>query len=625
VGRGQRSGPGRRSLLAATAFVAYLAVAIFDGGQSETAIATIAIVAAWTIAIAALIGVAASPSGRGAAVAGALALLVLLIAASASWAADDGAVQVELVRALAYLGALLIVLVGVRAGAAREVLVGVAAALVVVALLALGSRLLPELLTGDRTFLEQFPAAVRGRLSYPIGYWNGLAACMAVAVVLCAWLGASARTERGRGLAVAALPAVALTLYLTGSRGGLLAGAAGLLVLLALTPVRVRTLAGVAIGIGGGLLVAFAASTDQALVEGLPDREAEWWLLAVLALVSVGAYRLRVGADRALARPRTPPLLRGRSLAVLAVLALGALFALGDGIERVSSFEDARVDEFGRGEFSGRFLAAGSNGRLQLWKAGLDAFAAEPLHGIGAGAYGYWWNQNGTLAEPARDAHSLFVEALAELGPLGLAAVLSFFGIAALAAWRRTFGDRDGAVAAAAGMLAAGAVSAAVDWTWEIPAAFALPLLAAGLLCGSGTARGSEPGPRALRSRAPRAATVLAALVAIALAGSLLLEQRALDRSRELAAEDDLAAAAAAARDATRLRPPAAEPWLQLGQVQSLAGDYEAARESFEEAVERAPESPQANLLLAVAYRVTADPRRDEQIDRALGLFPRER
>ena len=68
------------------------------------------------------------------------------------------------------------------------------------------------------------PAAL-GRLTYPVGYWNGLAAVMSAAIVLCSWFAAAAAGPRARALAVGALPPVLLALWMTDSRGGFVAAA----------------------------------------------------------------------------------------------------------------------------------------------------------------------------------------------------------------------------------------------------------------------------------------------------------------------------------------------------------------------------------------------------------------
>jgi hypothetical protein len=400
--------------------------------------------------------------------------------------------------------------------------------------------------------------------------------------------------------------------------------------MLTLTPMRIRALAGIAIGAAGGLALALAASVDQGIVEGAPGRSAEIAMVLLIIAVCVAVGLLRLRADVALRLPKAPIWLRGRWLLAIAATALVTLFVIGDGVDRVGEIgSSAEVEDYGRGEFAGRFTSLGSNGRVQLWHAAVDAWESEPLHGVGAGAFGFWWNQHGTLSEPARDAHSLFLEALAELGPLGLAAALGLIGAGFAAARRLTFGDIDGTVAALAGLLAAGVIGAAVDWTWEIPAVFGLNVLAIGLLCGPLSAEAPAARARPPARRGPllagRAAIAAVGAIALVASGALLLSERALDESREQVADGDYAAAAASARDATRLQPEAAEPWLQLGQIQSLAGDYAGSAESFREAAERSPESPQAALALAVALHSVGDPEADAVQQRALELLPANR
>jgi hypothetical protein len=70
-----------------------------------------------------------------------------------------------------------------------------------------------------------------------------------------------------------------------------------------------------------------------------------------------------------------------------------------------------------------------------------------------------------------RDAHSLYLETLAELGIVGFLAVLALFGGVAACV-------RDQAAIGAG--LAAWAVHAGVDWDWEMPALTLVAVLLAG-------------------------------------------------------------------------------------------------------------------------------------------------
>ena len=123
--------------------------------------------------------------------------------------------------------------------------------------------------------------------------------------------------------------------------------------------------------------------------------------------------------------------------------------------------------------------------RPGYWRTALNEYRAHPALGDGAGAFGRYWLQHPS-ADPgvqrARDAHSLYIETLAELGPVGLALLLIALG-APLAALARA---RSPAVPAAAGAYVAYLVHAGVDWDWEMPAVTLAALLcAAGVLAAS--------------------------------------------------------------------------------------------------------------------------------------------
>ena len=82
---------------------------------------------------------------------------------------------------------------------------------------------------------------------------------------------------------------------------------------------------------------------------------------------------------------------------------------------------------------------------------------------------------------------------MAELGIVGLVLILGFLGFAIVSGVRRGPTRSPGAVLGAAlAVFAAGIVSAAIDWTWELPACFGLVVLAAALLTGPATL---EPEP----------------------------------------------------------------------------------------------------------------------------------
>jgi O-antigen ligase len=114
--------------------------------------------------------------------------------------------------------------------------------------------------------------------------------------------------------------------------------------------------------------------------------------------------------------------------------------------------------------------------RPLYWHVAWKEWELNRVLGSGAGTFDRYWLHYRTVSSFARDAHSLYLETLGELGPLGLALLLAALLIP-LAALR---GRRDPLLATAAGAYVAFLVHAGVDWDWEIPA-----VTLAGLACGS--------------------------------------------------------------------------------------------------------------------------------------------
>ena len=158
---------------------------------------------------------------------------------------------------------------------------------------------------------------------------------------------------------------------------------------------------------------------------------------------------------------------------------------------------------------------------------------------------------------------------------------------------------------AALAIFTAGVVSAAIDWTWELPACFGLVVLAAGLLAGPGARvrdrirRRASCGERLEGARASRrgrgsgsgVATLLVGWAAIWAGGVLFLTEIRLGDSRQEATDGNLEAAAEDARSAIKIEPWAAGPRLQLALVEELAGDLPAANREVSEAIDRAPDN----------------------------------
>jgi O-Antigen ligase len=572
-------------------------VAFADGGFSPDLIAGAAIAIWWVV----IVGLLArwwrtdKVSHDAVIVSSLLAALAIWTLLSLAWAGDAGRAFVEVVRIAAYLGLFALTALALTVTSARRILTGLAVGLLIVAGAALVSRLVPALGGADQALFEDLPAAA-GRLSFPIGYWNGLAACMAPLVVILAWFGATGHTRRWRAVSVALIPLPLLTIYIASSRGGYGAAAVGLLVLAALLPERVRLLGGAAAGIAGGAVLSLLASTSPDLIDGLDTGAARTagLLLGLAAIaICVGVGALRSALEPRLDAFRVPRIKTGTAIAVLVVAAAAAVLTL-DPLQRLEEFVDAPTEVGSGEEAAGELARTGSSGRYQFWETGLDAFASDPVTGIGAGNYELYWNENGSLPLVVNDAHSLYVETLAELGLVGAALVIAIIVALVIAARRALRGRTIGLAAVAAALVATGLFSAALDWTWELPAALIPLILAAAVL----TEVAGRPAPAAelATDPAPRGdrfalgiATVAVAWASIWASGMLLLTEVKLGDSREAVDRGELEDAVQDAVDAGAIQPWSPEPPLQEAQVELLRGDVEAARVAVADAMERAP------------------------------------
>lgn len=123
-----------------------------------------------------------------------------------------------------------------------------------------------------------------------------------------------------------------------------------------------------------------------------------------------------------------------------------------------------------------------SHDRTKLWAAGLETAGDHPI--VGVGAQGFLDGSREEQADsPIRYAHSLPVEALAELGPLGLASVLALFSSVALLLFR----TRQTQAGWLLGLpVAAFLITNTLDWSWHLAGAGAVWAAALGGLVASG-------------------------------------------------------------------------------------------------------------------------------------------
>jgi len=471
-------------------------------------------------------------------------------------------------RALAYLLVLLVFAsLPYRPGRMRAIARGTALAIVVVSVAALSSRLAPDL-------FPTAPNVVADRLSFPLTYWNALSLLVAIGLVLCFALAADLEEPRGiRVAAAAAVPCLGTTALLTFSRGGVVVALIGLALALLLGRPRGATaaLAAVTPPLALALVFAYRAKllatnnpiSAPAAAEG--HRVAGAVLLAMLAAALL-LYLLDARLGRSGVRlPRVTN--RARAVAVVLALALLAV-PLYQQVGRFASppahitASDARA----------RLTDPSSNGRVDYWRAALQGFERAPLDGTGAGTYQLtWWRYRKTDAQVVH-AHSLYLEALSELGVIGLLLVLAAL-VPPIAGLARRLESRERV--AAAGLLACAliwAMHAALDWDWQMPAVTAW-LFAAG---GAALAR---PAQRA-GGRLPalvRAALGVALLCIAAGPALIVISERDMEAALSAYERGDCARATTEAESADRALPLRAEALAVRAACAARAGRYAAA------------------------------------------------
>jgi len=134
--------------------------------------------------------------------------------------------------------------------------------------------------------------------------------------------------------------------------------------------------------------------------------------------------------------------------------------------------------------------------RPGYWHVALNEARSHAILGSGAGTFDDYWYAHRPDNVNVRDAHSLYLEMLAELGPAGLLLLVLVLlpPLAAAVAAR----SNPAAVAAAGGYVAF-VVHAGLDWDWEMPATTLAALAcAAGLFAAARLPQASSTRSRPL-------------------------------------------------------------------------------------------------------------------------------
>jgi hypothetical protein len=559
---------------------------------------------------------------------GALALYGGLTLASAFWSHSTGRALIAFDRVWLYLLAL--VLFGsVRPSMQdlRWLIRGLVLGASIVCLAGLISRVLPDV-------WHTAPNVANERLSYPVTYWNALGVLAALAIVLAFHLTCTLAERRFvRILAAAVLPLLAVTLFFTFSRGAIAAGAIGLAVYVIVARPRglfsgalatvPPSAALVVVAYQANLLDTVDPTTPAAISQG--HRVA---LAAVICSVMAAVLRLlfaarldprmrsSAGIPWMAPRARTAAIAGGVVAAAVVILALGVPRSLAHDWDRFLSGVTPRGSH---GDLRLRLADPSNNGRGDLWNVALHEFSAAPVHGRGAGMYQVIWDQKRPGFAYAVNAHSLYLQAMAELGVPGLLLLLIVVGVVLGALTTRARGSRRSLYGA---LLAAGvvwAMHAGVDWDWEMPVTTLGFFAAAGLALGAGKGSGAGWIP----GHGSRLLLGLLLLATVALPVLVIGSQKRLGDAEHALYASNCPKASSAALSSIGLLDLRPEPYEIVGFCDLQRGLPRMGLSAMQQAVHFDSSSWETYYMLALAQASAGiDPRGD--VERALRMNPFE-
>lgn len=596
-------GPG---LTAGIVAVSLFWIAYDNGSYGVEGRDSLAIAIWWTVIVIVVFGLLPKEPVPRAALALGILLTALALWTSASllWSVSSENAFDEVNRVSLYLGVFVVVALASSRRSLAWWIGGLATAISTIAAVAVVARLFPGSFPGRD--LDAFLPAAATRLSFPLGYWNGLAIFVALAVPLLLSVTVVARVDAIRGLALAPMPVIASVIYLASSRGAVAAATVGVAVFLVLTNRRWTAAAALATSALGCFAAMAVLIRRDELVNGplgtdLVERQGRGAALLIgLACVATGlifAYGSRALRER---RIEPPPVVSWGGVLV-AVIAIAFAVTLANPVERLRAFKTppggaAAID---RGDFVQQHLLSSSgSGRWQFWSAAVDQWQQAPVWGDGAGSFEAWWAEHGSIALFVKDAHSLYLETLGELGVIGLALVLALVGVGTFVGAQRALRASEETrvyVAAVTAVFGAYATAAGIDWVWELTAVSVLGFVALALAVGPATA---APAPLSAVERAESlrplrrrfglgVAAILLVWVLVFAQAIPLFAQREIGHSQAAVRRGDFGDALAAARSARDIQPWAATPYLHLALVSEQAGALAAARTWIDMAIAR--------------------------------------
>ncbi|CAN5911145.1 hypothetical protein BH23ACT11_BH23ACT11_16360 [soil metagenome] len=291
------------------------------------------------------------------------------------------------------------------------------------------------------------------------------------------------KSSVGRGVYAALVLLLAITLYLTLSRGGIISLSVGLIVMFVLGGNRLQTfvnLALVAVPAGWlihrvqGLETLFAQNADESrkLLDGAVLRTdlliamGIAFLLQAIYAIFAERYELVPGARRTLG-----------AIVLVAVLLFGGVggYLASDQL-LATSFSDAVTGKLEESESANeRLTSLSSNSRSQYWQVAWKEWKQHPFLGTGAGTFQFTWLEERPGYGGVKQVHNVYLEQGTETGVFAFLALSGFavllVGYTARATWRsEPLANRRVILSGLTGALVVYLFSSALEWHWYIPA-----------------------------------------------------------------------------------------------------------------------------------------------------------
>jgi hypothetical protein len=328
--------------------------------------------------------------------------------------------------------------------------------------------------------------------------------------------------------------------------------------------------------------------------------------------------RLRRSAGRALV---VPGVKRGviaafAAVAVVGAVALGAPHAIA---HDWSQFIGGASTPTSGGDLRQRLTNASNDGRTDLWRVALHGFSASPLHGSGAAMYQTLWEQKRSQFGFVLNAHSLYLQAMAELGLPGLLLLLIVVGTSIVGLALRARGRERSLYGALLAMAVVWSLHAGIDWDWEMPVVTVGFFAAAGLALSARGRAGAGWVPR----HNTRLVLALLCLATVVLPVSIIGSQRRLGDAEHALYAFDCAAASPDALSSIGWLDFRPEPYEIVGFCDLRRGAPRLGITAMRQAVRHDPGSWETYYALAIAQASAGvDPR--SNVERALRMNPLE-